>query len=233
MNERILIVEDEEALSLPLSDRLRGEGYLVQVAADGDTGYALASAGPFDLILLDVMLPKRSGLDVCRDLRQRGISTPILMLTARTQTDDKVIGLRLGADDYLSKPFDLAELLARMEALLRRALSPHVSAEPVHQIGNLLIDLRRAEVFRGGQKVPLSAREFQLLQYFIEHTGALITREELLRDVWDYKASTSTRTVDVHVGWLRQKLEEDPKHPKLIVTSIGMGYRFTGLADNM
>ena len=228
MNERILLVEDEEALAIPLSDRLRREGYLVQIAADGETGYAQALAGPFDLILLDVMLPGKSGLNVCRDLRQRGISTPILMLTARTQTDDKVIGLRLGADDYLAKPFDQAELLARMEALLRRALTPHISAETVHRIGALRIDLRRAEVFRDGQKVPLSAREFQLLRYFVEHTGALLTREELLRDVWGYKASTSTRTVDVHVGWLRQKLEDDPKHPKLIVTSIGMGYRFTG-----
>ncbi len=228
MNERILLVEDEEALAIPLSDRLRREGYLVQIAADGETGYAQALAGPFDLILLDVMLPGKSGLNVCRDLRQRGISTPILMLTALTQTDDKVIGLRLGADDYLAKPFDQAELLARMEALLRRAVTPHISAETVHQIGALRIDLRRAEVFRDGQKVPLSAREFELLQYFVEHTGALLTREELLRDVWGYKASTSTRTVDVHVGWLRQKLEDDPKHPKLIVTSIGMGYRFTG-----
>ena len=228
MNERILLVEDEEALAIPLSDRLRREGYLVQIAADGETGYAQALAGPFDLILLDVMLPGKSGLNVCRDLRQRGISTPILMLTALTQTDDKVIGLRLGADDYLAKPFDQAELLARMEALLRRAVTPHISAETVHQIGALRIDLRRAEVFRDGQKVPLSAREFELLQYFVEHTGALLTREELLRDVWGYKASTSTRTVDVHVGWLRQKLEDDPKHPKLIITSIGMGYRFTG-----
>lgn len=228
MNERILLVEDEEALAIPLSDKLRREGYLVQIAADGETGYAQALAGPFDLILLDVMLPGKSGLNVCRDLRQRGISTPILMLTALTQTDDKVIGLRLGADDYLAKPFDQAELLARMEALLRRAVTPHISAETVHQIGALRIDLRRAEVFRDGQKVPLSAREFELLQYFVEHTGALLTREELLRDVWGYKASTSTRTVDVHVGWLRQKLEDDPKHPKLIVTSIGMGYRFTG-----
>ena len=228
MNDRILLVEDEEALAIPLSDRLRREGYLVQIAADGETGYAQALAGSFDLILLDVMLPGKSGLNVCRDLRQRGISTPILMLTALTQTDDKVIGLRLGADDYLAKPFDQAELLARMEALLRRAVTPHISAETVHQIGDLRIDLRRAEVFRDGQKVPLSAREFELLQYFVEHTGALLTREELLRDVWGYKASTSTRTVDVHVGWLRQKLEDDPKHPKLIVTSIGMGYRFTG-----
>lgn len=228
MNERILLVEDEEALSVPLSDRLRREGYQVQIAADGETGYMQALAGPFDLILLDVMLPEKSGLDVCRGLRQRGIFTPILMLSARTQTDDKVIGLRIGADDYLAKPFDQAELLARMEALLRRALTPHVSAETIHQIGALRVDLRRAEVFRHGQRVPLSAREYQLLRYFIEHAGALVTREELLRDVWNYKASTSTRTVDVHVGWLRQKLEDDPKHPKLIVTSIGMGYRFTG-----
>jgi two-component system alkaline phosphatase synthesis response regulator PhoP len=228
MNERILLIEDEDALSVPLSDRLRREGYWVQIAANGETGYEQALQGPFDLILLDVMLPRKSGLDVCRDLRQRGITTPILMLTARTRTDDKVMGLRIGADDYLPKPFDQAELLARIEALLRRALIPHSSSDTIRQMGSVRVDLRRAEVLRNGRPIPLSAREFQLLRYFIEHSGALLTREELLRDVWDYNASTSTRTVDVHVGWLRQKLEDDPKHPKLIVTSIGLGYRFTG-----
>jgi two-component system, OmpR family, alkaline phosphatase synthesis response regulator PhoP len=228
MNERILLVEDEQALSVPLSDRLRREGYWVQIAEDGETGLTQAMEGPFDLILLDVMLPRKSGLDVCRDLRQRGVTTPILMLTARTGTDDKVLGLRIGADDYLAKPFDQAELLARVEALLRRALTTHVNPETVRQIGPIRVDLRRAEVHRDGRQIPLSAREFQLLRYFIEHSGALVTREELLREVWDYKATTSTRTVDVHVGWLRQKLEDDPKQPKLILTSIGLGYRFTG-----
>jgi two-component system alkaline phosphatase synthesis response regulator PhoP len=228
MNERILLIEDEDALSVPLSDRLRREGYWVQIAADGEIGYEQALQGPFDLILLDVMLPRKSGLDVCKDLRQRGVTTPILMLTARTQTDDKVIGLRIGADDYLPKPFDQAELMARIEALLRRALIPHSTSEAIRQMGSVRVDLRRAEVLRDGRPIPLSAREFQLLRYFIEHSGALLSREELLRDVWDYNASTTTRTVDVHVGWLRQKLEDDPKHPKLIVTSIGLGYRFTG-----
>jgi len=210
MNERILLVEDEEALSLPLADRLRREGYWVQIAADGETGYEQALLGPFDLILLDIMLPRKSGLDVCRDLRQRNITTPILMLTARTQTDDKVLGLRIGADDYLAKPFDQSELLARIEALLRRAVMPNISPETIRQMGSVRVDLRRAEVFRDGQAVPLSAREFQLLRYFLEHPGSLLTREELLRDVWNYSSSTSTRTVDVHVGWLRQKLEDDP-----------------------
>jgi two-component system alkaline phosphatase synthesis response regulator PhoP len=228
MNERILLIEDEDALSVPLSDRLRREGYWVQIAADGETGYEQALQGPFDLILLDVMLPRKSGLDVCKDLRKRGVATPVLMLTARTQTDDKVIGLRIGADDYLPKPFDQAELLARIEALLRRALIPQSTSETIRKMGSVRVDLRRAEVLRDGRPIPLSAREFQLLRYFIEHSGALLTREELLRDVWDYNASTTTRTVDVHVGWLRQKLEDDPKHPKLIVTSIGLGYRFTG-----
>jgi len=228
MNERILLVEDEEALSLPLSDRLRLEGYEVTVAGDGEAGFDQALRGPFDVVVLDVMLPKRSGLDVVRDLRQRGISTPVLMLTARTQTDDKVLGLRLGADDYLAKPFDNAELLARIEALLRRSVAPQAKQENIHQIGHLRIDLRRGEVTKNGQTIPLSAREFQLLRYFIEHTGSLLSREVLLKDVWDYSSNTSTRTVDVHVGWLRQKLEDDPKHPKLIVTAIGLGYRFTG-----
>jgi two-component system alkaline phosphatase synthesis response regulator PhoP len=225
---RILLVEDEPGLVLTLSDRLRDEGYRVDAARDGEAGLERASNDAFDLVILDVMLPRKSGFDVCRDLRQRGVATPVLMLTARGQTIDKVLGLKLGADDYLTKPFEMMELLARVEALLRRAPGSTPGA-PVHQFGSIKVDLRSAEVTRDGKPVPLSAREFQLLKYFIEHRGATLSRDELLNEVWGYDSSTTTRTVDVHVGWLRQKLEENSKHPQMIVTVHGLGYKFTGL----
>lgn len=228
MNERILLVEDEEAIALPLRDRLKREGYEITTAADGQTGFALALKGPFDLILLDLMLPKKPGLDVCRDLRANGVATPVMMLTAKGQLTDKVLGLKIGADDYLTKPFEFAELLARMEALLRRSAVVPAATSNVYQFGKIRIDVRGAEVTRDNQAVPLSAKEFQLLKYFAEHSGAVLSREELLREVWAYDAASSTRTVDVHVGWLRQKLEDDPKRPKLILTAIGLGYKFTG-----
>ncbi len=226
MHENVLLVEDEEALRLTLGDRLRSEGYVVNVAGNGEEGLEKATRLPFDLIILDVMLPRKSGFDVCRDIRQAGLATPILMLTARGQTVDKVVGLKLGADDYVTKPFELPELLARIEALLRRAPSKPVSKEGIQQFGNLRVDLRGTEVSKDGEVVPLSAREFQLLRYFIEHRGATISRDELLREVWGYNASTFTRTVDVHVASLRQKLEADSKKPTLIVTVQGLGYKF-------
>lgn len=228
MNERILLIEDEDAIAIPLADRLRSEGYSAQLAGDGQSGLQLALESPFDLILLDIMLPRKSGLDVCRELRQRGLSVPILMLTARVQTTDKVVGLKLGADDYVSKPFEMAELLARVEALLRRSALARATSDQIRHFGAVRVDLRSAEVYRAGRVIPLSAREFRLLRYFIEHPGAILSREELLRDVWEYDPAMSTRTIDVHVGWLRQKLEDDPKHPKLITTVIGLGYKFAG-----
>ncbi|MBI3696554.1 MAG: response regulator transcription factor [Acidobacteria bacterium] len=227
MKPRILLVEDERGLLLTLTDRLRDEGYEVETCSDGNSGFERASADSFDLILLDVMLPGKSGFDVCRDLRQRGVATPILMLTARGQTVDKVVGLKLGADDYLTKPFEMMELMARIEALLRRA--PPVSpAAAAHQFGPLRVDFRSAEVSRDGKPVPLSAREFQLLRYFIEHRGATLSRDELLNEVWGYDTTPTTRTVDVHVAWLRQKLEENPRYPQLILTIHGLGYKFVG-----
>jgi two-component system, OmpR family, alkaline phosphatase synthesis response regulator PhoP len=227
MNERILIVEDEPGLRLTLGDRLRREGYVVESAADGIAGYERASLGPFDLVILDIMLPLRSGLDVCRDLRQAGIRTPILMLTARGETLDKVTGLRLGADDYLTKPFDVLELLARVEALLRRASQPAHAAASTFQFGQVRVDFLRTEVTRKGVPVSLSAKELQLLRYFLEHRSETLSREQLLADVWGYEVTPSTRTVDVHVAWLRHKLEDDPKAPRLIVTVHGSGYKFT------
>ncbi len=228
MNERILIVEDDASLVRILSDRLKKEGYQVAAARDGTSGYRQAVEQAVELIILDLMLPGESGLEVCRKLRQEGLTTPILMLTAKRQTLDKVVGLKTGGDDYLTKPFVMDELLARVEALLRRTSRTKEVAGNVHQFGAVKVDLRRTEVTRDGQPVPLSAKEFQLLQYFIEHPGETLSRDELLRKVWGYEAMPNTRTVDVHVAWLRQKLETDPKRPQLILTAVGLGYKFAG-----
>ncbi len=226
MNRSILLIEDEEALRMTLSDRLTNEGYSVECAADGQEGYMKATSEPFDAIILDVMLPKRSGFDICREVRQAGVTTPILILTARGEMVDKVVGLKLGADDYVTKPFHMPELVARVEALLRRAPSKPASAAPILHFGALRIDLRGTSVNRDGRPVTLSAREFQLLRYLVEHRGTTISREELLKEVWGYGVPMFTRTVDVHVASLRQKLEDDPKKPRYIVTIQGLGYKF-------
>ena len=225
--KRILLVEDEPGLVMTLTDRLQREGYAIETAADGESGLRRASREPFDLVLLDVMLPRMGGFDVCRDLRKRGIDIPIIMLTARGQIVDKVVGLKLGADDYMTKPFEMAELLARVEAKLRRAPAAAHPSEG-YAFGELSVDFRKAEATKGGAPLDLSAREFQLLRYFIEHRGATLTREELLNEVWGYNAMPSTRTVDVHVAWLRQKIEPNPRHPQFILTIHGMGYKFAG-----
>jgi len=227
MNESILIVEDEQVLRTTLSDRLRGEGYVVDTAVDGQEAFEKAANLPFDLIILDIMLPRRSGLDVCRDIRHAGMATPILILTARSEMVDKVVGLKIGADDYVTKPFEAAELVARIEVLLRRV--PIHAGQGVHEFGSIRVDVRRAEVTRDGKPVYLTAREFQLLRYFIEHTGSTVSRTELLRSLWGYDAETLTRTVDTHVGSLRQKLEENPKRPEFILTVSGVGYKFVGI----
>lgn len=229
MNQKILIVEDEEALRMTVTDRLESEGYAVECAVDGDEGFEKATTGAFDLIILDIGLPKRNGYDLCRDVRQAGLGTPILMLTARGQTIDKVLGLKIGADDYVTKPFEMIELMARVEAILRRAPNRPASQE-LRQYGDLRIDLRGTEVTRAGKIVNLSAREFQLLHYFVDHPGATISRNELLKEVWGYSTETFTRTVDVHIVSLRQKLEKDPKQPQLILTVPGLGYKFTAQA---
>jgi two-component system alkaline phosphatase synthesis response regulator PhoP len=225
--KRILLIEDEPGLVLTLTDRLTGERYAVERAADGESGLERASREAFDLVLLDLMLPRMSGFDVCRELRKRGVETPVIMLTARGQVVDKVAGLKLGADDYLTKPFEMAELLARIEAKLRRLPSTPHPAEG-YAFGDVRVDFRKAEAIRNGTALELSAREFQLLRYFVEHRGATITRDELLNEVWGYNAMPSTRTVDVHVAWLRQKIEPNPRHPQFIVTIHGMGYKFAG-----
>jgi two-component system alkaline phosphatase synthesis response regulator PhoP len=229
MHESILLVEDEAALRTTLSDRLRGEGYVVDTAIDGHEAFEKATNLPFDLVILDLMLPSRSGLDVCRDIRRSGIATPILILTARNQTIDKVVGLKLGADDYVTKPFEAAELIARIEALLRRV--PIHTGQGVHVFGSIRVDVKRGELTRDGKPVYLTDREFQLLRYFIERAGTTVPRKELLQSVWGYDADTLTRTVDTHVASLRQKLEENPKRPELIVTVSGVGYKFTAVSS--
>jgi len=228
MTQRILLVEDELGLVMTLSDRLASEGYAVETANDGETGLARATSELFDLIILDVMLPGDSGFDVCRILRRRGFSTPIIMLTARGQTIDKILGLKIGADDYVTKPFEMMELMARVEVQLRRASSAVTLPEEVYQFGDIRVDFRRAEAYRGPEVVELSAKEFKLLRYLIEHRGAALSRDELLNEVWGYDAAVSTRTVDVHVAWLRQKLEANQRHPQFILTIHGLGYKFTG-----
>ncbi len=228
MEQKILLIEDELGLRMTLGDRLSNEGYGIETVSDGETGFRRASEGDFDLIILDLMLPKKGGLDICRDLRQQGSTTPILMLTARNHTVDKVLGLKIGADDYLTKPFEMPELLARIEALLRRASKAAEGAHAVYQFGDVRVDFRRTLVMRDGKSVPLSAKEFQLLRYFIENRGATISRERLLQEVWGYTSTPQTRTVDVHIAWLRQKLEPDPKRPRWIVTVHKLGYRFAG-----
>ncbi len=226
MHASLLLIEDEEALRMTVGDRLCNEGYLVEYAADGDEGLAKATRLPFDLIILDLMLPRRDGLTVCKDIRDAGLITPILMLTARGQTKDKVIGLKTGADDYVTKPFSMQELMARVEALLRRAPAKPSLQPGFGEFGNVRVDRRGTSVTRDGQLVNLSAREFQLLEYFIDHPDATLSREELLTQVWGYNARVFTRTVDVHVASLRHKLETDPREPTFIQTVQRIGYKF-------
>jgi len=211
---RVLLVEDEPSP--------------VEIVGDGLEAERRARAQGFDVIVLDVALPGKGGFDICRDLRADRIETPILMLTARSQVVDRVLGLKLGADDYLTKPFEPMELLARIEALLRRQRSPTAAVPGGYGFGDVQVDFRRAEVLKSGTPVELSSLEFKLLRYFIEQRGAVLSRSELLEKVWGYRAMPQTRTVDVHVGQLRQKLEDNPSKPEHIVTVHRMGYRFTG-----
>ena len=225
--KRLLLVEDEPGLVLTLTDRLTREGYHVETTADGASALERGASEPFDLVLLDVMLPNVNGFDVLREWRRRSVDVPVIMLTARGQIVDKVVGLKLGADDYVTKPFEMVELLARIEAKLRRAPA-RTAPLAGHQFGDIEIDFRKAEVTKSGKPLELSAREFQLLRYFIEHRGATLTRDELLNEVWGYNSMPSTRTVDVHVAWLRQKIEPNPRHPQFILTVHGLGYKFAG-----
>jgi DNA-binding response OmpR family regulator len=224
---KVLVVEDDDSMAVALKDGFEYEGHKVVMARDGEEGLRLASESTPDLMILDVMLPKMSGLDVCREIRKKNSSLPIIMLTARGQEIDKVLGLKLGADDYVTKPFGFLELMARVEALLRR-VSGREALMDKYQFGDVSVNFRRGEARKGTEAIELTAREFRLLRYFIEHKGEVIAREELLDSVWDYDNTPLTRTVDMHVAKLRKKIEDVAAEPKFIVTVHRVGYKFLG-----
>ncbi|PYS83359.1 MAG: DNA-binding response regulator [Acidobacteria bacterium] len=224
---KVLIVEDDQAMAVALRDGFSYEGYTVQVARDGATGLQLARERGHDLVILDVMLPRMSGLDVCRQLRSAGNDTPVIMLTARGQEIDKVLGLKTGADDYVTKPFSFLELMARVEAVLRRASKATEQVERV-EFGDVEINFKTFEASKGGQTIELSPREFKMMKYFAEHRGEVVTRDQLLDHVWGYEGLPLTRTVDMHIAKLRQKIEDIPSDPRHIITVHRVGYKFTG-----
>ena len=224
---KILVVEDEPNMVAGLRDNFEFEGYEVITARDGVEGLQRALEESPDLVVLDVMMPHLSGLEVCRQLRAKRASIPIIMLTARGQEIDKVVGLELGADDYVTKPFSIRELLARVKAILRRTdVLP--KNQDQHSFGGIEVDLRRRRVLKSGKALDISSKEFELLKYFICHSGETLSRDRLLEDVWGYENYPTTRTVDTHLMRLRQKLEPDPEQPQYFLTVHGTGYRFVG-----
>jgi two-component system alkaline phosphatase synthesis response regulator PhoP len=224
---KILVVEDEPAMVAGLRDNFEFEGYEVITAHDGIEGLQRALEESPDLVVLDVMMPRMSGLEVCKQLRAKRASLPIIMLTARGQEIDKVVGLELGADDYVTKPFSIRELLARVKSVLRRtAVLPKDKEQ--HSFSDVEVDLRRCRVVRSGKALDISSKEFDLLKYFICHSGETLSRDRLLEDVWGYENYPTTRTVDTHLVRLRQKLEPDPEQPQYFLTVHGTGYRFVG-----
>ncbi len=226
MSSRILLVEDEPGLVMTVTDLLEGEGHEVTARTDGQSGLDTALKTDFDLLILDVMLPKKTGFDLLRDLRMQGKDAPVLMLTAKSQVVDKVVGLKLGADDYLTKPFDPSELLARIEALLRRTKKENRPSVRTFTFGDVSVDFERGEVRKAGKPVPMASKELLLLRYLVDQRGRVIPREELLEKVWEYQSEVNSRTIDVHIAWLRQKLEDVPQTPVFIHTIRGKGYRF-------
>ncbi|MGA2145718.1 MAG: response regulator transcription factor [Bryobacteraceae bacterium] len=223
--KRILLVEDETAFAVGTIDRLESEGYQVEWAKTGPAGYDAARAQSFDLIVLDIMLPGRNGFDICRDLRRDGVNAPLMMLTARGEVVDRVVGLKLGADDYVQKNCEPMELMARIEALLRRS-GAALAVSPEHaEFGAVRVDLRKHEVTREGKLLTLSPVEFRLLEYLIARRGVVISREELLENVWGLQGDTLSRTVDVHIAGLRKKIEADPRYPRYLLTVKGAGYK--------
>ena len=226
----VLVVEDDKAMSVALCDGLASEGFQVACAANGEDGFSLATERKPDVIILDVMLPRLNGLDLCRKLRADGNDVPIIMLTARGQEADRVLGLKLGADDYITKPFSFLELVARIEAVLRRSSAPGQAPVDMqdHQFGDVRIDFRHHEATKNGRPMVLSPREFMLMAYLVAHRGAVITREQLLDAVWGYDNMPFTRTVDTHVAKLRKKIEDDPANPRYLITLHRLGYKFLG-----
>ena len=224
---RVLVVEDDEAMAVALKDGFGYEGYEVTLARDGGAGMTHATERAYDLIILDVMLPKTSGLDILKRIRGDGNQVPVIMLTARGQEIDKVLGLKLGADDYVTKPFSFMELMARVEALLRRVSGRNQQLESF-TFGNVEVNFRRHEAHKGGEPIDLSPREFKILQYLVEHRNEVLPRDRLLNAVWGYESIPFTRTVDMHIAKLRKKIEDTPVDPRFIVTVHGVGYKFVG-----
>lgn len=227
METRILLIEDDAGVVVTVSDLLSAEGYRVDFALDGVSGLARADSGNYDLIVLDAILPGRSGFDVCRELRQRGFDAGILMLTGKSKVADRVSALKLGVDDYMTKPFEPSELLARLEALLRRVKRQNRIHVTAYRIGDVEVDFDRGHVYKRGQRINITAKELELLRYLVDNRDRVVTREEILRDVWRYTSDISSRTVDVHVAWLRQKLERNKHQPQFIQTVRTKGYRFS------
>ena len=223
--KRILVVEDEAAIARALADDFRSEGYEVEVAADGRTACEKGQTNAFDLVVLDIMLPGKDGFDVCRDLRRAGIRTPILMLTAKTHEAEKVLGLELGADDYVTKPYSRRELRARVKALLRRSAGEQAD---VYRFGDVEVDVGRGEIRRGGRTVEVTPLEFKVLAAFVRHPGRVLTRQQLLDEAWGHDLFVTERVVDNQVTNLRKKVEPDPSRPRYLVNVRGQGYRFDG-----
>ncbi len=227
MPYRVLLVEDEIGIRVAIADSLEIAGYEVDSADDGEAALELSSKGGFDLIVLDVILPLKDGFDVCKELRSNGIDTPVLMLTVRSELEDRMRGFAAGADDYLTKPFEPMELLARIRAILRRTMPKAVDgSQEMYEFGLIRIDTKRAAVWRANERVLLSMKEYELLRYFVRHPDETLGRRRLLKEIWKSKPDSSTRTVDVHVGWLRRKIEDDPTNPRWIRTVYGKGYEF-------
>ncbi len=223
--EKILIIEDEESILMALKDNLKLEGYDVTGAMDGESGFTKVIENNYDLIILDIMLPKMDGFDVCKRIRQEGISSPILMLTAKSQEIDKVLGLELGADDYVTKPFSPRELLARIKALLRRA-RPQEQGKEIYRFGDIEVDFRKYEIKKRGKLIYLTALEFALLHFLIKHSGEVVSRDAILDEVWGNDVFVQPRTVDKHIAELRKKSEDDPANPRDIVGVRSIGYKF-------
>ncbi len=223
--EKIIIIEDEESILMALEDNLKLEGYVLSSALDGEMGLSKVIENHYDLIILDIMLPKMNGFDVCRRIRQEGISTPILMLTAKSQEIDKVLGLELGADDYVTKPFSSRELLARVKALLRRA-RPQEQGKKIYHFGDVDIDFKKYEIRKKGKQIYLTALEFALLHFLIKHNGEVVSRDVILDEVWGNDVFVQPRTVDKHIAELRKKIEDDPANPRYIVGVRSIGYKF-------
>ncbi len=228
MKKKILLIEDETGIRMPIKDELEFEGFEVQVREDGLQGLESILSDRPDLVVLDLMLPGKNGFEICQEVRRRGIDTPIIMLTARTQEVDKVRGLNLGADDYVIKPFSLAELVARIRAVLRRSQESGMTKQQeahTFQLGELRVETRSQEVFQGEKKIKLARKEFQMLVLLLQRPGEVITRDEFLNVVWGEDVYVSHRTVDTHMVSLRKKLEDDPKHPQHILSVRGIGYK--------